>query len=175
MSGLVHIYYGNGKGKTTAALGLALRASGSGKKAVIVQFLKDWSSGELESLALIPNITVLRGKASGGVFIHEMTDEQRAATTLIHNNNLKQALKLQSEGTCDILVLDEVIDAINLNVLDPALINELLDSKPDGLELIITGHNPSASLLQRADYITEMVKHKHPYDEGVTARKGIEF
>ena len=175
MSGLVHIYYGGGKGKTTAALGLALRAAGSGKKIVIVQFLKDWLCGELESLSLIPNITVLRGKSSGGVFIHEMTEEQKVKTASIHNDNLKQALTLQSEGMCDLLILDEAIDALNLNVLDHSLMDELLDSKPYGLEIVITGHNPTPELLQRSDYITEMVKHKHPYDAGITARKGIEF
>ena len=175
MSGLIHVYYGNGKGKTTAALGLALRASGCGKQVVIVQFLKDWSCGELESLALIPNITVLRGKASGGVFIHEMSDDQKEETTAIHNDNLRRALTLHSEDSCDLLILDEAIDALNLGVLDSTLITNLLSSKPESLELIITGHNPSAQLLMHADYVTEMVKHKHPYDEGITARRGIEF
>ena len=71
MAGLIHIYFGDGKGKTTAALGLAVRAAGCGRKVVIVQFLKDWNCGELESLALLPNVTVLRGKAQGGVFVFE--------------------------------------------------------------------------------------------------------
>ena len=175
MQSFIHVYYGDGKGKTTAAIGLALRASGCGKKVVIVQFLKDWKCGEIESLALIPNVTVLRGKSSDCVFVHEMSNEQRNETTAIHNDNFIKALKLQSDGMCDMLILDEVIDALNLKLLDFELFDRLLDDKPAGLELVITGHNPSSQILQRADYITEMIKHKHPYDNGITARRGVEF
>jgi len=173
--GLTHIYYGDGKGKTTAALGLALRASGCRKNVVIVQFLKDWKCGELSSLALVQGITVLRGKASGSVFVRDMSDEEKAATKAIHDENLRKALDMQKGGQCDLLVLDEAIDAYRLGVLDPELFEGLLDNKPEPLELVITGHNPDAWLLERADYATEMVKRKHPYDIGVAARKGIEF
>jgi len=173
--GLIHIYFGAGKGKTTAALGLALRASGCGKKVIIVQFLKDWKCGELSSLALLPNVTVFRGKASGGVYVHEMNDEEKAATKVIHDENLRKALELQTNGLCDLLVLDEAIDAYQLGVLDAELFEELLLNKPKSLELVITGHKPDSLLLENADYITEMVKLKHPYDEGVAARHGIEF
>ena len=175
MAGLTHIYFGNGKGKTTAALGLALRAAGCGQSVVIVQFLKDWINGELKSLALLPNVTVLRGKASGGTFIHEMSDEQKAETKTIHDNNLKNALELQRNGQCDLLILDEALDAYALSVLDAGLFEDLLNNKPDALELVITGHKPDEKLVELADYVTEMVKRKHPYDCGVTARRGIEF
>ena len=173
--GLVHIYYGDGKGKTTAALGLALRASGCGKNVVIVQFLKDWKCGELEPLALLKGITVMRGKARGGVFIHEMSDEEKLITKGIQDENLRKALGMQSSGQCDMLILDEAIDAYNLGVLDAGLFIGLLENKPEPLELVITGHKPDAPLLERADYVTEMVKRKHPYDSGVAARQGIEF
>ena len=173
--GLIHIYFGNGKGKTTAALGLALRASGCGKSVVVVQFLKDWKSGELAPLASLPGVTILRGKAPGGVFVHEMDEEAKRETKSIHDSNLKQALDMQREGKCDLLVLDEAIDAYRLGLLDEKMFNQLLDGKPEPLELVITGHNPDASILERADYVTEMVKHKHPYDLGVAARKGVEF
>ena len=173
--GLIHIYHGDGKGKTTAALGLALRASGCGKKVVIVQFLKDWKCGELRQLALLPDITVFYGKAPGSVFVYEMSDEERAETSAIHNKNLEKALGLQKLGQCDMLILDEVIDAYNLGVLDAALFNEVFFNKPDSLELVVTGHNPDALFIEGADYVTEMVKRKHPYDAGVTARKGVEF
>lgn len=173
--GLTHMYYGDGKGKTTAALGLSLRAAGCGKKVVIVQFLKDWNSGELNSLALIPEITVFRGKASGGVFVFEMSDEEKAETKAIHDANLQKALDLQKNGLCDMLVLDEAIDAYQLGVLDIGLFESLVFDKPGPLELIITGHSPDARLFEYADYVTEMVKRKHPYDEGVAARRGVEF
>ena len=172
---LTHFYYGSGKGKTTAALGLALRASGCGQNVVIVQFLKDWKCGELSSLTLMPNVTVFRGKSSGGTFFHELSESEKAATKIIHDNNLKKALELQEKGQCDVLILDEAVDAYQLGALDAKMFEGLIENKPDTLELVITGHNPDARLLERADYITEMVKHKHPYDEGIPARKGIEF
>lgn len=173
--GLTHIYYGDGKGKTTAALGLALRANGCGKSVVIVQFLKDWQCGELGPLAALPGITVMRGKASGGTFIHEMSDEEKLATKAIHDDNLKKALDMQKGGQCDMLVLDEAVDAYNLGVLDTELFEGLLRSKPEPLELVITGHDPEPQLLEFADYVTEMVKRKHPYDAGTSARRGVEY
>jgi len=173
--GFTHVYYGNGKGKTTAALGLALRASGCGKSVVVVQFLKNWKCGELDSLALLPNVTVLRGMPSGGTFVREMSDAERADAKAVHDENLKKALCLHSMGSCDLLVLDEAIDAYQLGVLDCALFEGLLDNKPEALELVITGHYPDKRLIERADYVTEMVKRKHPFDAGVPARRGIEF
>ena len=175
MTGLTHIYFGDGKGKTTAALGLAVRAAGGGHKVVIVQFLKDWECGELKSLALLPNVTVFRGKASGGVFVHEMNEAQKAQTKAIHDENLGNALDMCKNGQCDLLVLDEAIDALNIGLLDDTLFEGLLSNKPDAMELVVTGHDPDARLLERADYVTEMVKRKHPYDTGLTARRGIEY
>ena len=173
--GLTHIYYGNGKGKTTAALGLALRASGCGKKVVIVQFLKDWKCGELGPLMNMQGLTILRGKAPGVVFVHDMSDAEKLETKNIHDENLKKAIDMQKKGYCDLLILDEVIDAYNLGVLDTELFESLLYRKPELLELVLTGHDPDARLLDRADYVTEMVKRKHPYDFGIAARQGIEF
>jgi len=173
--GLIHFYYGNGKGKTTAALGLALRAAGCGKKVIIIQFLKDWKCGELDSLSYLPNVTVFRGKSSGSAFVRDMSDEEKAVTKATHDENLSKALELQKKGQCDMLVLDEAADAYAQGVLDPGLFVGLLDNKPETLELVITGHSADERLIGRADYVTEMVKHKHPYDMGVTARRGIEF
>ena len=175
MAGFIHVYFGDGKGKTTAALGLAVRAAGCGQRVVIVQFLKDWNSGELNSLAVLPNVTVLRGKAAGSVFVFDMSEEEKAETKDIHDENLASALDLVKNGLCDLLVLDEAIDALNLGLIDTGAFEGLLDNKPDALELVITGHVRDARLIERADYVTEMVKHKHPYDHGVVARRGIEF
>ena len=175
MSGFTHVYYGNGKGKTTAALGLALRAAGCGKSIVIVQFLKDWKCGELNALGFLPNVAILRGKAAGGLFIHEMSDEQKGETKAIHDENLKNAIELHEKGQCDMLILDEAFDAYRLGVLDAGLFEGLLQDKPCDLELVVTGHKPDPRMLGMADYVTEMVKRKHPYDIGVAARRGIEF
>ena len=174
-NGLIHIYYGDGKGKTTAALGLALRAAGCGKNVVIVEFIKNWSSGEHSSLSQLSNIQVFRGKAAGSKFIHEMTTEEKQETKASQDESLKNAIELVEAGQCDLLILDEAIDARKLGVLDAVILEDLIYDKPVFLELVITGHDPDERLLNHADYVTEMKKHKHPYDEGVSARKGIEF
>jgi len=173
-NGLIHVYYGDGKGKTTAALGLGLRACGCGGQVTLVQFLKDRDTSELAALALLPGFTVLRGKA-GTMFAKDMTKEELAATKAIHDANLSAALALAEEGKCNLLILDEVLDAYALGLLDEALLRRAVYEKPAGLELALTGHAPADWLLAAADYVTEMVKRKHPYDEGVRARKGIEF
>lgn len=172
--GLTHVYYGFGKGKTTAALGLALRASGWGMQVVIVQFLKSTPCGELFSLALLPNITIMRGKAGKG-FVGNMDENMRKATKEIHDANLCQAVDLVEKGQCHLLILDEALDAYQLGLLDEEIFAHLLYNKPQTLELAITGHNPIDWVIEEADYVTEMTKVKHPYDAGIKARKGIEF
>lgn len=173
--GLIHIYYGDGKGKTTAALGLALRAAGSGKKVVFAQFLKGRPCGEHNALKEIPNITVLLGIPAGGKFISQMSEAEKDETRKSCDECLKKAAEAVKNKTCDVLILDEAIDAINLEMLNPELIKSLFSQKPDDLEVIVTGHNPSDKLLSQADYITNMKKERHPYDKGVKARKGIEY
>jgi len=173
--GLIHLYYGDGKGKTTAALGLALRTAGCGKNVVIVQFLKGWACGEHKSLSQLSNVTFYQGKTPGNKFVHDMNDEDKNETKTIQDECLQSAIEMVEKGQCDVLILDEAIDAQNLDVFDKELLNNLIYKKPESLELVITGHNPDAQLLNRADYVTEMKKHKHPYDAGIKARKGIEF
>ncbi|MCL2662293.1 MAG: cob(I)yrinic acid a,c-diamide adenosyltransferase [Oscillospiraceae bacterium] len=173
--GLIHVYYGDGKGKTTAALGLAVRAAGCGKNVVIVQFLKNWQCGEHNSLSNLPNVSIIRGKTAKGKFIHEMNDDEKLETKTAQDECLKSAVALVDKGQCDMLILDEVIDAHNLGVIDSYILEDIIYKKPDMLELVITGHNAEPGLLEHADYVTEMVKHKHPYDVGVKARQGIEF
>lgn len=172
--GLTHVYYGYGKGKTTCALGLSVRASGRGLKVVIVQFLKDMLSGELAQFNCLERIKVIRGTAAK-CFVRDMTPEQLAETCDIHNRNLREALDLVEAGECDLLVLDEVLDAYQLGVLDEDLLRGIVCDKPAELELVITGHEPTDWIFEKADYITEMVKHRHPFDRGIGARKGIEL
>ena len=173
--GLTHVYYGYGKGKTTAALGLALRAAGCDKKVVIVQFLKDAKCGELVSLALLPGVTVFRGKSSGKLFVRDMDDAAIENIRQTHDANLASALELQACGKCDMLVLDELMDAYELGVVGKNAVSDLIKNKPAELELVITGHKPIDWILDAADYVTEMKKIKHPYDKGVMGRRGIEF
>ncbi len=167
---MIHVYYGNGKGKTTAAMGLAIRAAGHGRSVIVVQFLKNSPTGEEQSLAKFPNIRLLRGKAGG----FSMTDEEKAATKEIHNSNLKCACESVFGGTCELLVLDEGMDALRKGLLDEELLKKLIFTCT-GAEIVITGHQPVAWLLDSADYVTEMKKVKHPFDKGIGARQGIEY
>ena len=171
--GLIHIYTGEGKGKTSAALGLSLRAAGAGLKVVIVQFMKGRETSEAETLALVPNITLLRNSTDEG-FWRSMSEERREFRRGEHNANLKKALDLVAAGQCDLLVLDEAVSAYNCGALDRGLIEKLLTDKPAALELVLTGREPCDLFLDYADYVTEMKKVKHPFDRGIVARLGIE-
>ena len=172
--GLIHVYYGDGKGKTTAALGLALRAYGQGFFVIILQFFKGTFTGELASLEKLPGIQVLRSNSSGK-FLSAMNAAEIEVLRNDHNRMLTQALQQIQQDRPVLLVLDEGMDAAGFSMLDIGMLRELLTHKPDGVEIVITGHQPVGWIVDSGDYVTEMVKRKHPYDLGTTARKGIEF
>ncbi len=174
MKGLIHVYTGEGKGKTTASLGLTIRAAGCGKKVVFTQFFKGSKSGELISLEKLSNVTVLRLNAPHG-FYKNMNDEEKVIVKNEHNVILSKALEIVKSGECDLLVFDEAISAYNRNMLDREKIDDLLNNKPEELELVLTGRDAPDSFLEAADYVTEMKKIKHPFDKGIPARKGVEF
>lgn len=168
-NGLLHLYYGDGKGKTTAAMGLALRALGNGKRVVIVQFLKGSPSGEIALLEQL-GATVYRGEA-GTKFVFQMSDVEKANTRTLQTENLKKAL----EHPADLLVLDEAGSAWELDMVDPALLRQAVLQRPAGQECVLTAHTPPEWMVQAADYLTEMKCHRHPYQKGIAARKGIEY
>ncbi len=170
--GLTHYYYGDGKGKTSAAMGLALRTAGHGLRVMIVQFFKTGNSGEVAVLKHLPGVTVVYGQSGKG-FSHTMSDAQKKETTAIHDANLRQAIDAADD--LDVLILDEAMDAYQLGYLDKAPFDALMRNKPPHLELVITGHQSDEWLCRNADYVTRFVKEKHPFDSGVTARKGIEI
>jgi len=170
--GFVHYYYGDGKGKTTAALGLAMRFAGQGGKVIIVQFLKNTHSSELESLKKLDNIMLLRGKSGEG-FTFSMTPQQLEETGRIHEQNLSCAVNELTDGS--LLILDEAVDAVQTGTLGEELLREALAYKNCGCEIVITGHELVDWIAECSDYVTEMKKQKHPFDSGITARKGIEF
>lgn len=170
-SSLVHIYCGNGKGKTTAAIGLMIRASGSGKKVLFYQFMKDNSSSELKILSQLDNINIIPGPDSVKFSFYMSADEKKQVCQQ-NNKILKDILKLAIDY--DLLVLDEVIYAIKNDLVDEQVIIEFLKNKPDHIEVVLTGQNPSVELQQYADYISKINKIKHPYDKGVPGRIGIE-
>jgi len=169
--GLMHIYCGNGKGKTTAALGLALRASGSGLKVVFAQFMKARDTGELNALPRLLNVTVMRAKPISK-FSFQMDEKEKEEVRQSHAAFILEIKKVM-EGA-DLLVLDEAVGAVARGLLDEDLLLELLDTRPPHLEVVLTGRDPSEELLRRADYVSEMVKRKHPFDRGIPAREGIE-
>lgn len=172
-TGLVHIYYGDGKGKTTAAFGLAFRCAGRGKRVVIAQFLKSGGSGEAAAAERFPGITLVRGKAVQK-FTFQMDDAEKAQTARDCADLFHRAAALAQGGDVRLLVLDEAIDAC-YGFLPMDEVAAFLDSRPEGLEVVITGHSLPEALAERAGYISHVVKEKHPYDQGVMARPDIEF
>ncbi|MCL1604747.1 cob(I)yrinic acid a,c-diamide adenosyltransferase [Phascolarctobacterium sp. ET69] len=173
MFGLIHIYCGDGKGKTTAAVGLAVRCAGRGNKVLLVQFLKSRDSGELYSLAKLPDIEVMRGKESKK-FTFQMNEEEKHALLIEHNKMFEQVLAKIKNGGYSLLILDEVIGALNAKVFEMPKLIEFLRHKPENLEIVLTGRNPAPELVEIADYVSEMRKVKHPMDKGIMAREGIE-
>ena len=172
--GMIHIYCGDGKGKTTASLGLALRAAGSGMRVHIVQLLKGAYTSELDSIRLIPNITIERcDKNYGCIFTED--DENRQNVTACNNQLLLSAEELMKSGDIDMLIIDEFNNAYSLELIDRELADRIVLQKPQKVELILTGRNPDRKFIDIADYVSEIKAVKHPYESGVIARKGIEY
>lgn len=171
--GLIEVYCGDGKGKTTAALGLILRASGRGLKVILCQFLKGWETGELKTLPLLPGVEVYRAPGITK-FSFQMNAEEKARVRKDHDALLAKIVALCTEKKADVLVLDEALGACSTGLLNEDKLLQFLKAKPAGLEVVLTGRNPSAAILEAADYVSEICKRKHPYDKGITARDGIE-
>lgn len=169
---MLHIYCGDGKGKTTAALGLALRAAGNNMKVHIVQFLKGCETSELNTLKGVDNVTVSRLEKDCG-FTFCMTDEEKCEVTHCHNELLLKAKSLLND--IDILILDEFNAAYECNLLDRSLAESIIFENKDNKEIVLTGRNPDEKFTDKADYISEINCIKHPYQKGIDARKGIEY
>ena len=170
--GLIHIYCGDGKGKTTASVGLAVRMAGAGRQVVFTQFFKNGNSSEVKVLEQCEGIRTMHCKTVPGRF-SQMDEAARAQARADYSALLEAVLCEAREA--DLLVLDEVISACNNGTVSEDRVAEFLRAKPEGLEVVLTGRNPSDRLLELADYVTEMKKIKHPYDSGVRARLGVEF
>lgn len=171
--GLIHIYCGDGKGKSTASIGLSMRAAGNNLNVVFTQFLKTWPTGELSCLEKFDNIKIIKN-SKPFPFTYKMTDEQKSEITLIHDEILNNAIALCNEGKCDLLVLDEIISTYNLELISKNKVDDFLKNKPKNIEIVMTGRDPSPHLVELADYVSEVKKVKHPYDKGIEERTGIE-
>lgn len=170
-TGLIHLYSGDGKGKTTAAMGLALRAVGNGLPVVIVQFLKDGSSGECRVLRELPGVTIHAANPCGK-FSFQMSGAERRQTTEAVTALFRQVT--QSPPSPGLFILDEVCGALTNGFLSEAELLDFLKGKPPALEVVLTGRSPCEALCALADYHSEIRKRRHPYEKGVPARPGIE-
>lgn len=169
--GLVHIYCGDGKGKTTAAVGLAVRCAGGGGKVMFCQFLKGSGSGEREALNRIDGITVVP-VPERIAFVWNMSESEKERTRAYYNDKFEAVCTAVSDY--DMLILDEIIPALKYDFVSIDRLIGFLKEKPAGLEVVLTGREPDERLVEMADYVTEMRKIKHPYDRGVVMRQYIE-
>lgn len=169
--GTVQVYTGEGKGKTTAALGQALRAVGHGWKVIMIQFLKAREGiGEIEAAKNIPNLTMLQF-GSGHFVRNKLTQED----FFLARKGWQAARESVLSGNYDMVILDEINLAIYFNLIDVEEVVKFIDERPPHIELVLTGRHLHPKILEKADLVSEIKAIKHPYEKGVTARKGIEY
>jgi len=167
--GLIQVYTGKGKGKTTAALGLALRATGQGMKVIVIQFVKgDHTCGEHLFAAKYHHFNIV--ELNLGNSFTQTLDELRPVT----EQTLAFAEETIASGSYDIVILDEIFIAVKKGLITTEQVERLINKKPEGVELVLTGRDAPEEIIKRADLVTEMLAVKHPYTMGITRRRGIE-
>ncbi len=174
MKGLVHIYTGGGKGKTTAAIGLGIRAYGRGFKVLMVQFMKGMMTGEIKTLQMLEPGFVLKRGTEVKKFTWQMSPEELDEISKAEQKMFEDIISEVSDSECQMLILDEIINSVSCGLISTQKVLGFLKNKPDELEVILTGRNAPQELLDFADYVTEMKEVKHPFNKGIPARKGIE-
>jgi cob(I)alamin adenosyltransferase len=167
--GLVHVYTGDGKGKTTAALGLAIRAVGQGMKVAFIQFVKGLPCGEHFFAKQYTPFEIVQISIGDSFKKSKEQSSQEARQTLAY------AEREMASGKYDLVILDEIFVAINQGLITVKQVLDLLDAKPGSVELVLTGRKAPPEIVQRADLVTEMLMIKHPFTEGTSARRGIEY
>jgi cob(I)alamin adenosyltransferase len=172
-NGLIHIYYGDGKGKTTTAMGLAIRAAGHGMKVLIYQFMKNNTTSERNILNSVSNITIINGLEEEK-FSFQMTEEEKKEHKQFYTDKFKEITGKAENEKYDMLIMDEIIYTMRADLLEEEIVLAFLKTKPEALEVVLTGNVPSDKLIEIADYVSEIRKIKHPYEQGVKARFGIE-
>ena len=174
--GCTQLYYGDGKGKTTAAMGQIVRCVGHGFKVLVYQFLKEPNSGEVSIIRSLPGVDYIENE--GPIpFMFNLTPEQQEFYKEKFQKKFDEVREKYFTGNYDLVGLEEVIDAYNLGTIQKEQLLEMMDKRPEGTELVITGHQYGmdiSALTDRADYVTKFVKEKHPFDLGMPCRKGIE-
>ncbi|MFA7673063.1 MAG: cob(I)yrinic acid a,c-diamide adenosyltransferase [Clostridia bacterium] len=176
MKGLIHVYTGDGKGKTTASAGIALRAAGQGMKVFFVQFQKAEDSGEIKMLRNMNNVEVWC-ICTFKKFFYYLNDSEKKSYIEEHAKaweKLTETIKAEP-SKYDVLILDEALGAVSIGALDEHEILDFLKNKPEHLEVILNGRNASHDMMEAADYVSDIRSIKHPFDQGLSARKGIEY
>lgn len=176
--GLIHIYTGDGKGKSTAACGLAIRAFGAGLRVKIVRFLKSSQSGECKAIAMLRAIDErieVKYFETSHKFLWDMNEEEKEALKEQVLKAYQYCFQTAKEHSCDLLVMDEAIGAVYAGFISEEELLRLMQEKNPHVELVLTGRNAPESLVEKADYVSEIRAVKHPYDQGISAREGIEF
>lgn len=170
---MIHLYTGEGKGKTTAAVGLAVRAAGCGKKVLFCQFMKGNETGEIRILETLSQVTILRCSRKYP-FYKAMSEEDQKQITREHNEILREIIRQTQSCQWDMAVLDEITYPVSYGLVDEKLLQKLL-ALGESRELVLTGRNPVPYLMKAADYLTEMRCVRHPYERGIRAREGVEY
>lgn len=174
MKGCIHIYCGDGKGKTSAAVGLAVRAAGRGRKVLIARFLKTDDSGEVWALRGIGGITVVPCERTFG-FVFRMTEEEKEEAARYFQARFLNLCEMAVREQYDVVVFDELMASCNYHMVEEADVLRFLQEKPEAMEVVMTGRDPSEALIEAADYVSEIHMVKHPFTEGIPAREGIEY
>ncbi|MDR1320428.1 MAG: cob(I)yrinic acid a,c-diamide adenosyltransferase [Gracilibacteraceae bacterium] len=176
MAGLLHVYIGYGKGKSTAALGLLLRSAGHGNRVLYGQFLKSGRSGELTALPKLGgSVKIWQPAVYLQKFFRNLSPEEQEEMTRAQRATVEEMAAEMEGGGYDLVIMDEVLDLADLGIVTEAELISLADRRPEGTELVFTGHNAGPDIVALADYVTEFNARKHPYNEGVPARRGVEF
>lgn len=171
--GCVHIYHGDGKGKTTCGVGLCVRAAGAGWKVLIYQFLKDNSSSERHVLKNIQGITLMDG-SDNVKFTFNMSEAERQQCARDCQETFDTLVRKAVDEHYDLVFFDEILHLIHKGMISEDRVLEFLNNRPEGMEVVMTGYYPSDRLMDAADYVSHIGKEKHPFDRHLAARIGIE-
>lgn len=173
--GYIHVYMGEGKGKTTSALGLAFRSIGAGFNVMMVQFLKNWHTSELNSIEMMGDkFKIYRIESKKG-FTYNLDEEQLKTLKEEIKIEFDKAKKFIYSNEYDLIILDEILGAIQGGFIEESEVIELMKNKPENLELVLTGRNASKQIIEYADLVSKIDSVKHYYEKGILARVGIEY
>ena len=169
--GYIHVYTGDGKGKTTASLGLGMRSAGAGSKVHMIQFMKGRRYSEIDTIEKIPNFTI--SQHGRDEFVNKENPEQ--VDIDLAQEGFSYAKKLVKENKHDMLILDEINVAVDFKLIKIEDVLDLIENKAESFELVLTGRYAHPDIVKIADYVSEVLEIKHPYQKGVEARKGVDF